>query len=108
MLIFAAQSSGSDAIPMSIMASAQDIRDPAKDFPLLWGLAFMRYPTCWQRRQRNTATNILPSGKAQGKSQDLRLDASAAETILKSQSASERLILLTAEDEATNTVSIIF
>ena len=36
-----------------------------------------------------------------GKSQDLGLDASTAGVIPKSQSASERLALLTAEDEAT-------
>ena len=38
-----------------------------------------------------------------GISQDLSLDASTAEKILKSQTASERFFLLTAEDEATKT-----
>ena len=60
-------------------------RDPAKDFPLLRGFAFIAFPRLTGRDGNETPRPVFTKWECMGKSQDLSLDASTAGKIPKTR-----------------------
>jgi len=106
---FAVQSTGSDAIKRLIKTSVQDTQTSHKDFQLLRGsVVFTTLPKMQEKTAEYTTHCILPSGGTWEIARPETGCEYSGDLIPKSQSASARLVLVTAEDEGVIRSAEIF